>query len=153
MLSLYLLLKFVHVVAAIVWVGGVIALTLINARLTLEREPAALRVVGRQSAAFGQRVLAPASVTTLLAGVALVPVMRAGFPLWMAWGLAGILVSVLLGAVLLRPVVLRIMQMAEGERIDEIAWGETRRRMIVLNAVNVLALLSTVWAMVFKPTL
>jgi uncharacterized membrane protein len=143
----------VHVAAAIVWVGGVVALALLNARLTRERDQAALRVVGLQSASFGQYVLAPAAVTTLLAGLALIPLLGAGFPFWMGWGLAGVFGSIAVGAVFLRPVMLKIIALTEGETLDEGSWLETRRRLVTLNAVNIALLLSTVGAMVFKPTL
>ena len=153
MASLYLVLKFAHVVAAIVWVGGVITLSIINARLTHERDPASVRVMGRQSAAFGRRVLGPAALCTLLAGVALVPVMRAGFAFWMGWGLAGVVASLVIGSVLLRPAVMEIVRLSQSGAAQEVAWAAARRRMVALNGINALVLLSTVWAMVFKPTL
>ena len=42
MLTLFSVFKFLHIVAAIIWVGGVITMTLLNARLASTRNSAAI---------------------------------------------------------------------------------------------------------------
>lgn len=153
MFNWYAVLEFLHVTAVIVWVGGVIALTIINRRLREEGDPAATRAIARQSAFFGRAVLGPAAGLTLLAGVALMAISRSGFTLWLGWGLAGVFGSVALGATVLRRETERVIELTSAETPDPGRLAAARRRLSVATLANILLLLSTVWAMVFKPTL
>src|SRR5215210_6355583 len=99
--SLYLWLKFVHVAAVAVWVGGIFALTVINARLARMGEPAAVAALGQQSEAFGRTVIGPAMGIVLIAGLWMAG--QFGIPftsLWIVWGLVGFVVFILLVALL-----------------------------------------------------
>ena len=59
--------------------------------------------IARASRFFGQAVVGPAAVLTLIAGVIMVVDADLGFStLWIAWGLGGILLSLVLGATLIR---------------------------------------------------
>ena len=90
MLTLFSVFKFLHVVAAIVWVGGVITMTLLNVRLASTRNSAAMAALSSVGGFIGQRVFGPAAAITLLAGIA--TALNAGFQmrsLWIIWGFAG----------------------------------------------------------------
>jgi uncharacterized membrane protein len=50
MALIYILSKFLHIVGAILWIGGVVAVSILNARLVRERDPALLGAMARQSA-------------------------------------------------------------------------------------------------------
>src|SRR6478672_761538 len=92
--TLYLLLKFVHVAAIIVWVGGIFALTLLNARAAGSGSAAAQAEMGRLSEYFGSVAIGPAMIVAVLAGIA--TAWRIGFPfssLWIIWGLVGFILS------------------------------------------------------------
>jgi uncharacterized membrane protein len=106
--TLYNLFKFLHVAGAITWIGGVITIAALTARLARGAEGAALQALTRQSAFFGQAVLGPAALTTLVAGIALAVELRQGFPFWMAWGLAGVASSMIAGGALVRPATARL---------------------------------------------
>jgi uncharacterized membrane protein len=148
--ALYLLLKFVHIAAVVVWIGGLLALAVITARLARAGEGDALAAMRRQNRFFGQAVVGPAGGVALLAGLAMVGQAGWGFgSLWVVWGLVGFVVSMLLGAVPIR---------RAGEAVDALAPDDPRlaplqSRLATLSAVNLLVLASVVWAMVFKPTL
>lgn len=49
MFNWYGLFKFLHVGASIVWVGGVITLVVLNARLAAERDQAAVQLFARHA--------------------------------------------------------------------------------------------------------
>ncbi len=70
MFSIYTLFKFIHVAAVIIWIGGVLALTVINARLAGEKEQVALLSLSRLSNFYGKVVIGPAAIITLIAGIA-----------------------------------------------------------------------------------
>ena len=151
MFSLYNLLKFLHITAAIVWVGGVIALAVLNARSPRQREAVAL--LARQSAFFGRAVIAPAAAVTLVAGIAMLAIGGGGFTLWVGWGLAGVFGSMAIGATVLRRANERMVQVSADAPADEARLAAVRHRLAAAGLANVALLLSTVWAMVFKPTL
>ena len=100
--SIYLWLKFVHVAAITVWVGGTFALVVLNARIGRSGDPAAQAAMGRQSEAFGRTVIGPAMVIALLAGLWMAG--QFGIPfdsLWIVWGLVGFVAFIIIVAGLL----------------------------------------------------
>ena len=153
MQSLYLPLKFVHVVAVIVWAGGVFALVLLNARAARMGDVSAPAVMRRLSDDLGRVAIGPAMLLTVIAGIA--TALSVGFPFtspWIAWGIVGFVFSGALTGAIGRTA----GQFAE-QPISDVAAGARfaalRRRLVALNALNLLLLASIVWAMVFKPTL
>src|SRR5262249_12890593 len=72
MFSAYLLVKFIHVAAAIVWVGGGLTMSLLNARLARVQDRQGTMVLDQQAEFFGKAVFGPSAIVTLLAGVGLV---------------------------------------------------------------------------------
>jgi uncharacterized membrane protein len=152
MLSLYSTLKFLHVVAAIIWVGGVITLTVVNMRLARTRNGDALAALSSVGAFYGRAVAGPAAAVTLLAGIA--TAVSAGFrmnSLWIIWGFAAILLSVALGATLIRGTTQRLGALAAMPDGDRTGIAALQGRLIALSGLNILLLLSAVWAMVAKP--
>jgi hypothetical protein len=153
-MEIYTLLKFVHVAAVIIWIGGVTAVSVLTARLSLEQDRAAAAVLLRQGVFYGQAVVLPAAIITLLAGVATAGSVGIPFSaLWITWGFVAILGSIALGATLLRRTSQELGKLAATAPPDDARLHGARRRLTALNALNVLLLLSAVWAMVAKPTL
>jgi uncharacterized membrane protein len=52
----YLLLKFLHVTGVIVWIGGMLTLVIINARVGRGGDMAQLAALGQQSEFYGRSV-------------------------------------------------------------------------------------------------
>ena len=151
--TVYLLLKYLHVLAVAVWIGGLVALVVLNARLVRTGDAAVMAAMGQQSEFFGRAVLGPAMGITLLAGLATAGV--AGFPFstpWITWGLVGFVVSIIVGVIAVSRAAGELSMVARNVAPDDPRLDGPRRRLITLNAVNLLLLASIVWAMVFKPT-
>jgi uncharacterized membrane protein len=151
--TVYTLFKFLHIVGAIVWIGGVISVNIISVRIAREKDGAALAAMSRQSRFYGMAIIGPAAGLTLLAGIVMIAVSGLSIPLWVAWGLAAILVSMGLGATLIRRAGEELSQLAVTAMPGDSRLSALQQRLSTLNIVNVLVLLSAVWAMVFKPTL
>ena len=153
--TLETLLHFLHVLSVIVWFGGVLALNVLAVRVGSGPDRAAQASLLRLSDVYGRAVIAPAGILTLITGLLLIG--EHDLPLstlWVAWGLIGLLLSVGLGATLIRATQADLRSLTEHPSVDNQSRRlQRQRRAAILYAVNLLILLSIVWAMVFKPTL
>lgn len=148
MFSLYPLFKFLHVVGVIGWIGGIATFSLLNARIASEKNPAVLAELERLMRLNGMALIGPSSGLALLAGIAMMLIAGTGAPLWIVWGFAVIVLSVALGVTLIRRTAQSVRELAA----TTADLSAAQRRLTTLNLINLLLLLSAVWAMVFKPT-
>lgn len=81
------ILKFLHVVLAILWLGGGMCLILLGTFIGRAATPAAVMAVVRHVALYAPRVFIPCSVLVVVTGVALV--LAAGWA-WEAWVVLGL---------------------------------------------------------------
>jgi len=148
------LFKFLHIVASIVWIGGTFTLVVINTRLSRSQNWPAVQALSEQGAFYGRAILGPAAGLTLIAGIVAAIYMRVSFgALWITWGFAGIILSMVLGMVFIRRTTADIIQLTTTANPDQAALTALQGRLANLNLINLLLLLSVVAAMVFKPTL
>jgi uncharacterized membrane protein len=102
-MDLYLILKFVHVTSAIIWLGGafvfIVLMQALSSRANAERFYALLANVSF----IGPRLFLPASVMTLITGLATAHVGGFGWPAWVVLSLAAVTVTTLVGAFKLGP--------------------------------------------------
>jgi len=150
---IYLLLKFLHVMFAIIWVGGVIALTTFSLLLLRSSDRSFLASLTRYSAIVGARVTGPAAGLTILAGIGAAWYGHVGFPFWILWGLAAFVVTLLMGAVFFRRAVMNFGHLLAQPDSDDRAIAAGQRRVAVQQLIMIVLLLATVGVMVFKPTL
>src|SRR5262245_28741461 len=142
MTTLYPLLKFLHIVGAIVWIGGVITAAIINALVARAEDRTVLAALARQSRFHGAAVLGAAARVTLIAGIAMIAVSGLGVPLWVIWGFGAIIVSMALGSTLIRRAGEELSELAaRGERSDPRLSG-LQQQLLTLNIINLLVLLS-----------
>jgi predicted integral membrane protein DUF2269 len=150
----YGVLKFLHVLSVIAWIGGVTALTILTRRITRERNREILTAWLRQATAYGQIVAGPASGIVLLTGAAMVGMAKLGFAtLWVVWGYIGIALHFWLGAVLVRKRTAELAKLASGGAGDDAALLEAGRKLWVAQLIYVTLMALVVAAMVLKPTL
>jgi hypothetical protein len=108
----------------------------------------------RLSDLYGRAVIAPAAALTLLTGLVRVEQIDVGYgTFWVAWGITAIVLSLALGATLIRVTNAELRRIAADAPADDQHWPTLQRRATILFAINLLLLLSAVWAMEFKPTL
>jgi putative copper export protein len=153
--TLETLVHFLHLLASMVWLGGVVALNILQLQVGRGPDRAALGPVLRRSDLYGRAVIAPAGAMTLLTGILLViqDDQVSWSDLWVWWGIAGMVVSLGLGATLIRANNAGLRRLTAQPRHDDRQVSAGQRRAAVLYAINLLVLLSVVWAMVFQPTL
>jgi uncharacterized membrane protein len=144
------LFKFLHVLAVIVWLGGVLTVNVLQVLVSRGGDRAEQASLLRLGDLYGRAVIAPAAAFTLLTGVVRVEQIGVGYgTFWVAWGIVAILASIALGATLIRATNATLRRLAA----DDPRWPSLLRRAATLYGVNLLLLLSALWAMEFKPTL
>jgi uncharacterized membrane protein len=102
----------------------------------------------------GQALIGPAAALTLIAGIATAA--NAGFDfgmLWITWGFTAIVLSIALGASFIRRTTAALGKVAVSSTPDIPRLRALQQRLTWLNLINLLILISTVWAMVAKPML
>jgi uncharacterized membrane protein len=154
MLAVYNTLKFLHIAAVIAWIGGGFALGILNARLGLSGDRAAIEVMSRQTLFFISRIAGPLAGVVLVAGIAMVAIGH--IPpgaLWLWWGVAGIAGFVLMGVVASGRAARALAALVPVATEDDPRIRTLRRRLRLLGIGIGLLMLSVVWAMVFKPAL
>lgn len=149
---MYTWLKFIHVASIAIWLGGLVTMLAINRALVKAGEQDAVRAIGKQGASLSMGLFMPASLLTLITGIGMVQVGHLSFrSTWIMWGIIGAIASFIIGAVLTGGAARKLgQQMAKGEVTPEVVKA-AQRRIMMFAAINMLLLLSIVWAMVFKP--
>jgi uncharacterized membrane protein len=149
----YELVKYVHIVCAIIWVGGAAYSQLLGVLVARSPDPADIPKMARNFERIGTRVFLPASIILFLAGL-FMTVSRWSFQqTWISIAIALWLVSVVIGAVYVGP---RLPRMASAFDADGPTSGAglgILRRIILVSRAELVMLFAIVGLMVFKPTL
>lgn len=152
---MYDLFKFVHLLAAMIWVGSAVGLNIMFARVsrTGDRDHEARLTADAEF--FGRAVFNPAALVTLLAGV--IMVLDADFidfsQAWITIGFIGIIASMGVGHGILTPTARRLSALVDGEGPEAPGADVLRNRLGMFSMLDLLILVIVVWAMVYKPGL
>jgi uncharacterized membrane protein len=144
-----------HILAAITWVGGAIAMQIVGARLYRAESAEAVAAFARTAEYLGTRMFMPASLAVLAFGIAMVAVNEAWTigQLWIILALVGIGISGIGGAVFFGPQSKRIGEALRSEGPQSQRARTLIRQIFVVGRVDVLILLLVVADMVLKPGL
>jgi uncharacterized membrane protein len=149
---MYGMLKVVHVLAVIVWVGGAMMANLLVWRVARAGDRAALTMLMSHMRNVGRSTTGPASIVTLLSGIGMMIVGRLDHTaLWIQLGFGGIVLHFLFGPLLLRRAGMELYAALAGD--DERRFVAARRRVDRLGAAYLALLVIVVGVMVLKPTL
>lgn len=151
---MYNLFLFLHIVGVIVWIGGAVALTVLNLRLAREPSAGVREAIAGTGEFFGRAVFGPAVMLTLIAGVVMIGMLDWAMPAWAIWGVCGLVVSAVVGAAFIGRASRELTQLmaADGPDAGTARIAALRQRVTLSSALNLLILLSVVWVMIFKPT-
>ncbi len=81
-MNIYLALKFVHVMAAIAWVGGGLAFSIFGTMLESRSDSRSVLALMRLLGTHGPALFMPAALVTLISGVALLTLGSVDWPAW-----------------------------------------------------------------------
>jgi uncharacterized membrane protein len=148
----YSAFKAVHVIAAVIWIGGGALLMILGLAAERKRDPVELATVARQAAMVGEKLFAPAGVVVVAMGVAMMVNTNWGWgKFWVIAGLVGYAITFVTGVAVLSPRTKKIaaLMQEKGPNDPETAAAITRVLQIV--RIDVAMLLLVVVDMVVKP--
>jgi uncharacterized membrane protein len=151
--DLYEVLKTIHVLAAVIWVGGGVMGHIIAGRAFRSNETAKVASAGADAEWVGTRVFFPASMVLLASGIWMVVISDAwNFgDLWIVVGIAGYAASAINGMAFLGPVSKRVGEMAASSDSVTPELRSQLDRLMVLSRVDLTILILVVIDMVIRP--
>jgi uncharacterized membrane protein len=153
-LDAYTGLKFVHVLAAIVWVGGAVSANIMGTRIRRSGDTERLVAFGRDTEWLGTHVYLPASLVVLVFGI--LTALKGHYSFGQAWlliGIAGIVATSITGSAYLGPELKRIAGLVESKGPNDPEVTSRLSRLITIARVDLVVLLIVIFAMVTKPGL
>ena len=151
--ALYDWLLFLHILCAIVWVGGAISLQIIAIRVN-RRGPAAAYALLGDFEFVGTRIFMPTSLLLLVLGIWMVSIGPWSFhQTWILLGLAMFAYSFVSGAFFLSPQLRKTREVADEKGPDSAEVGELTRRLFIVSRIELVFLVLIVADMVLKPFL
>ncbi|HHY48206.1 MAG TPA: DUF2269 family protein, partial [Alphaproteobacteria bacterium] len=99
----YAAFKFLHVGAAVIWIGGACVMVLLGIRADRAKNDAEIVAIVRQVAWAGERIFVPASIATLIFGLIVAWLGNLWANLWVILGLVGVATTIALGVGVLTP--------------------------------------------------
>ena len=150
----YNILKYVHVLSVIAWIGSAACLAVLVWRVRRERNRQALIALLRLVTSYGQMVAGPASGLVLLTGLGMVGMAHIGFhTLWVLSGYAGIVLHGFIGGVFIRKHTMELARLAASDGTNDQAIAEAGGKLWTVQLIYLAIMALVIGAMVLKPTL
>jgi uncharacterized membrane protein len=152
--GLYHTLVFVHVLAAVAWVGGDILLQIMGVRIQRSGDADKLGEFGREVEYLGLRFIMPCSIALILAAIAVIWYGPYGLSdTFVKIAIGGYLVTFITGAAYLGPMSGRIGKLLQDKPADDPEVAPLIKRLLLVARLDLLVLILLVADMVFKPGL
>ncbi len=151
--GVYNTLKFVHVIAAVAWVGGGLFVQYLATRLKRADDPLRLAAFAKDIEKAGMQFFMPVSLTVLVMGIVLVLYTPAlGFTdTWILVGLVGYAATFVTGAFFLGPTSGKLAKDMETEGPASPTVQAGIRRIFAISRIDQVVLIVVIADMVFKP--
>ena len=148
---MYELLKYIHILAAMVWVGGAFTLQVYGIYTARTGDPTAMARFGRDVAVVGGRVFPVASIVLLIAGV-LMTFQRWSFEQpWIAVALILWFASLLAGILFIGPRSGKVGELFATEGATSVAAQTLMSQVFLVARIELVSFAIIVALMVFKP--
>jgi uncharacterized membrane protein len=152
-LSYYEVLLFLHVAAAIVWLGAGFTFFLLSLKAERSADPMEGARLGESAHWLTPRLFIPSSLATLVLGILLVIEGPWGFDqLWILIGLAGYVASFLTGILLISPGAKKLAEASQQFGPGTPQASAVQRRLTIISRTELAILFVVVADMAIKPT-
>ncbi len=148
---MYELAKYIHILCAIIWVGGALYVQVLAIRIQRSGDPSVMGRLGPEIEFIGTRVFVPASILLFLAGAFMTSQRWAFSQAWVSIAIVLWLVSVLVGSFYLGPQSKKIGQLVAAEGPGSPAAGALLGRVFLISRLELVSFAVIVALMVFKP--
>lgn len=149
----YELFLFVHVLAAVVWVGGGVMIQTLAVRVLRTSDPRRITSFAADVEWVANRIFIPASLVLIVAAVALmIDGDYAWSALWVSLSLAAYIASAVTGAAFLGPESGRISKIVAAEGPESPEAVARIKRILVGSRIELIVLIAVVYLMTVKPT-
>ena len=143
----------IHVLAAIVWVGGGVMLQLLAVQILKTNDPERLAKFARDVEYISLRTFIPASLVLLVLGFVLMDQGGWEYKFWVIFALVGFALSFLSGVLVISPEAGRVAKLtAERGGVDDEIAGRIER-MLLYSRIELALIALIAMDMVFKPGL
>jgi uncharacterized membrane protein len=154
--SWYLAFKAVHVVFAVVWIGGGLLLTTLGLIAERQGDPAGKTAVARQAALVGDKVFTPSSLLVLASGIAMMLNDTGDLAwdwesFWVVFGLLGFASTFTIGIGILSPMAKKVRGLMQTVGPDAPETQAAISQILLVARVDVAVLMLVVVDMVAKP--
>lgn len=148
---MYPFFLFVHIVCAVVWVGGAVYAQLLGLRVSRSPDPSELPHLARHIESIGTRVFLPAALLLFISGTAMTLQAWSFGQTWIAVSVALWVLSAVVGAVYLGPRVKRAAELFETQGPTSQAGRELIERLFVVSRLELIGFAVIIALMTFKP--
>jgi len=151
---MYEFLLTIHVLAAIIWLGGGIAMHILGRRVLKRNDPQEIYKFSAEVNIIGMRLYAPMSLILLVAGILLVN--EAGYEFsqtWITLGFLGWIVSFLVGVGYYGPQDKKLQALVAADGPTAPGVVANVRQALLVNSIEILILMLVVVDMTTKPGL
>jgi uncharacterized membrane protein len=149
----YVTWKSLHVLAAIVWVGGALMTQLLAVRILKTNDAARLATFAKDVEHVSVRTFIPASLVLIALGFVLMDQGGWEYKFWVIFALAGWGASFLLGVLVLSPESGRIAKLIEARGGVDAEIGARIERLLLFSRVELAVIALIAMDMVIKPGL
>jgi uncharacterized membrane protein len=148
----YTILKTFHVLFAVIWVGGGVAINFLGTRAVRSGSGERMAVFAREAEWLGTHVYLPSSLLLLLSGILGVLEGNLGFTtLWVLLGLIGIGITIITGSTFLGPQSKKAAELIETRGVEDPEAKRTVARLVAVGRIDLVVLTLVVVDMVLKP--
>ena len=148
----YSVFKAVHVLFAVIWVGGGVSIMIHAIRAQNARDPEGIVTVAKQAAFMGEKVFAPVGLVTFLMGIAMMINTSWGWGhFWIVAGLVGYASTFVVGVAVMSPLAKKIEHSALENGPEHPTTLALIDRIMLIGRFDVAVLLLVVLDMVTKP--
>jgi uncharacterized membrane protein len=147
----YQLLLFVHIVCAVVWVGGAVYTQILAVIAARSTDPTELPRLARHFEVIGSRVFVPAAVALLVAGAAMTVQAWSFGQAWIALSVGLWVLSAVAGAIYLGPRAKRVADLFDAEGPTSKQGRDLLDRVFLVSRLELVSFAVIIALMVFKP--
>jgi putative membrane protein len=146
--------KFVHVLFAVIWVGGALTVQVYALLAVRTQDPVRIAAFARDTEFVGTRIFIPSSLILLVSGIFTIHESSGAWSFdqgWVQFGLVIILLSIAVGAGYLGPESGRIAKATDAHGVESPEVQARIQRIFLVSRIELVLLMLVVFDMVVKP--